>query len=141
MRTYNRPFAPTRTSADWLSRDAAAVDRFLGDPLCGTPLTAQSWVDFLAGKRALGERRHLERIPRRLPILLIAGARDPVGENGAGVRRLLAAYAAAGLERVSMKLYAEARHELVNEINRDAVTADVIGWLEATLAETVQDLA
>src|SRR4029453_10183049 len=92
--------------------------------------TAQSWVDFLAGKTVLGQRRNLERIPKHLPILLISGARDPVGENGRGVRRLLESDRAAGLTRVDMKLYEDARHELVNEINRDEVTADVLEWLD-----------
>lgn len=128
--SYNRQFAPTRTSSDWLSRDPAEIDRSLADPLCGTPLSARSWVDFLAGRAKLGTRVHLQRIPKRLPILLIAGTRDPVGENGRGVRRLLAAYQAAGLECVSMKLYDGARHELVNETVREAVTADVIAWLD-----------
>jgi len=130
MGTYNRQFAPTRTSSDWLSRDPVEVDRFEADLLCGTTPTAQSCVDFLAGKTVLGQRRHLERIPKHLPILLISGARDPVGENGRGVRRLLETYRAAGLTRVDMKLYEDARHELVNEINRDEVTADVLEWLD-----------
>ena len=133
MATYTRQFAPSRTSSDWLSRDPVEVDRFKADPLCGTPLSAQSWADFLAGKAKLGRREHLQRIPKQLPILLLAGTRDPVGENGRGVRRLLAAYQAAGLERVSMKLYEGARHELVNEIIRDAVTGDVIAWLDETI--------
>ena len=131
---YNRQFAPTRTRSDWLSRDPVEVDRFVADALCGAPLSAQSWADFLAGKSVLGTREHLARIPKRLPILLISGARDPVGENSYGSRRLLLAYQAAGLERVSMTLYESARHELVNETNRDAVTADVIAWLGEALA-------
>ena len=134
MGTYNRQFAPNRTRADWLSRDAAEVDRFIADELCGTPLTAQSWVDFLEGKAVLGRADLLGRIPRELPIRLIAGARDPVGENGKGVRRLLATYEAAGLRRVSMKLYEGARHELVNEINREEVSAELIAWLEEVVA-------
>jgi len=131
---YNRQFAPTRTASDWLSRDAVEVDRFKQDVLCGMPLSARSWVDFLAGKAELGKRTHLERIPKRLPILLISGSRDPVGSRGRGVKRLLAVYQASGLEHVSVKLYEDARHELVNETNRDAVTADVIGWLDRTIA-------
>src|SRR5882672_6617022 len=131
---YNRQFAPIRTTADWLSRDAAEVDRFIADELCGTPLSAQSWVDFLASKAMLGTHEHLRRIPRELPVLLISGTRDPVGENGRGVRRLLATYQAAGLTRVTMKLYDDARHELVNEINREVVTADLITWLDEVTA-------
>jgi alpha-beta hydrolase superfamily lysophospholipase len=135
MGTYNRQFAPNRTPSDWLSRDPAEVDRFREDPLCGAPLSAQSWIDFLSGKTRLGRRDHLERVPRRLPILLIAGMRDPVGENGRGVRRLLTMYQAAGLECVRMKLYEGARHELANETIREEVTSDVIAWLDETVRQ------
>jgi alpha-beta hydrolase superfamily lysophospholipase len=131
---YNRRFAPIRTPSDWLSRDVAEVDRFVSDPLCGAALSARSWVDFLAGKTVLGTRAHLQGIPKELPILLIAGTDDPVGGYGKGVRRLFEIYQAAGLTRVAMKLYEGARHELVNEINRDAVTADVIDWLDEAIA-------
>jgi len=72
-RPPNGQFAPRRTPSDWLSRDPAEIDRFEADPLCGTPLSAQSWVDFLAGKTVLGTREHLRSVPKRLAILLIAG--------------------------------------------------------------------
>ena len=98
---YNLQFAPTRTSSDWLSRDPVEVDRFVGDELCGALLSAQSWVDFLAGKTVLGTRAHLQRIPKELPILLLAGTRDPVGDYGRGVRRLFEIYQAAGLARAA----------------------------------------
>jgi alpha-beta hydrolase superfamily lysophospholipase len=133
MGSYNRQFAPNRTPNDWLSRDPAEVDRFGQDLLCGTPLTAQSWLDFLCGRKVLGRREHLQRIPKQLPILLVAGARDPVGKNGRGVQRLRQIWQGAGLANVTLKLYGDARHELVNEINQDVVTADVISWLDQTL--------
>ena len=133
---YNRQFGPTRTASDWLSRDPVEVDRFVADELCGAPLSARSWVDFLAGKTVLGTRAHLQGIPKELPILLIAGTRDPVGDYGKGVRRLRETYQSAGLARVDMKLYEDARHELVNEVNRDAVTSDVIAWLDAAIVSS-----
>jgi len=134
MGKYNGQFAPCRTTADWLSRDSFEVDRFIADKLCGVPLTTQSWLDFLHGKRALGRRDLLARIPQALPIRLIAGTRDPVGENGDGVRRLQELYQSAGLHCVSMKLYEGARHEVVNETNRDQVTADIVAWFQEVLA-------
>ena len=128
--TYNRPFAPNRTEVDWLSRDATEVDAYVADPLCGFPLTTQAWLDFLEGKSTLGDAQHLRRIPKALPVRLIAGDKDPVGEQGAGVRRLFDIYRDAGLTHVSVQLYPNARHELVNETNRDEVTADLIAWFE-----------
>jgi alpha-beta hydrolase superfamily lysophospholipase len=131
--TYNRPFAPTRTEVDWLSRDTAEVDAYVADPRCGFALTMQAWVDFLEGKSTLGDAQHLGRIPKALPVRLIAGDKDPVGEQGAGVRRLFDIYNDAGLTHVSVQLYPNARHELVNETNRDEVTADLVAWFELTL--------
>ncbi|MBA2353111.1 MAG: alpha/beta hydrolase, partial [Acidobacteria bacterium] len=117
---------------DWLTRDAAEVDAYIADPLCNTPLTTQAWVDLLDGKATLGSASLLQRMPKALPIHLIAGSCDPVGENGRGLQRLLTSLQAASLTRVSMRLYPGARHELLNEINRDEVMADLIGWLEQT---------
>jgi alpha-beta hydrolase superfamily lysophospholipase len=129
MGTYNRRFAPNRTKCDWLSRDEREVDAYVADPLCGFTLTAQSWIDFLAARSLLGDRKHLQRIPRALPVHVIAGTRDPVGEESRGVLRLLRVYEEAGLARVSHRFYDDARHELVNETNRDVVTRDLIAWL------------
>lgn len=130
FRQYNARFAPTRTEVDWLSRDPAEVDAYVADPWCGAPLTAQAWRDFLVGKSTLGDQALLRRIPPALPVHLIAGDRDPVGAQGAGVRRLLDVYRQAGLTRLSMQLYADARHELVNERNRDEVIRDVVAWMD-----------
>ena len=87
--TYNRAFAPNRTRFDWLSRDTAEVDAYVRDPLCGFPLTTQSWLDFLEGKSALGSAEHLRQIPKDLPVHIIAGTRNPVGDDTRGVERLL----------------------------------------------------
>jgi alpha-beta hydrolase superfamily lysophospholipase len=128
---YNLQFYPTRTSNDWLSRDPVAVDAFEGDPLCGLPLRVQSWIEFLSGVLAIEDRAGRARIPKDLPIYLFAGSRDPVGNNGKGPTKLAAAYERVGLRRVSCKLYPDARHEMLNETNRDEVTADLIAWLDA----------
>jgi alpha-beta hydrolase superfamily lysophospholipase len=133
---YNRQFAPTRTGADWLSRDPAEVAAYVRDPLCNFAITAQAWMDFLDGKAAVAGPAEIARIPKALPLFLVAGTRDPVGENGKGVERLLRSYAAAGLTRVSHRLYDGARHELVNETNREEVTRDVIVWIDRVLAGT-----
>jgi alpha-beta hydrolase superfamily lysophospholipase len=128
---YNRRFAPARTDFDWLSGDAAEVDKYIADPLCGFPLTSQAWVEFLDGRTLLGTDAHLQRIPKTLPIHLIAGTRDPVGEMSAGVQRLISVWTRAGFTRVTHRFYPGARHELVNEVNRDEVTRDLIAWIDS----------
>jgi alpha-beta hydrolase superfamily lysophospholipase len=133
---YNRRFAPNRTEFDWLSRDTAEVDKYREDPLCGFALTAQAWVDFLEGKAMLGSASHLQQVPKRLPVHVIAGTHDPVGEEVKGVERLLRAYASAGLAQVTHRFHDGARHELLNETNRDEVTRDLIVWVDQVLLAT-----
>ena len=127
-KTFNRRFEPRKTNFDWLSRDTSEVRNYVDDPLCGFPLSSQSWFDFLHGKSDLGSEEQAGRIPRALPIHLIAGTHDPVGKDGKGVRNLIEVYRKAGLT-VSSQFYDEARHELVNETNREHVTAELIEWL------------
>jgi alpha-beta hydrolase superfamily lysophospholipase len=127
---FNKQFAPVRTPGDWLSRDGAEVDKYFADPLCGFRATVQLWIDLLDALPDITAPARQARIPKRLPIYVISGARDAVSENTKGVRQLLAAYRAAGLERVSHRFYADCRHELFNELNRDEVTRDLVGWMD-----------
>ena len=69
------------------------------------------------------------RIPKSLPVLVIQGELDPVGENLVGTRRLVARYQALGMSRIETRYYTGARHELLNETNRDEVQRDVLAWL------------
>ena len=131
--TYNRQFAPTRTPHDWLSRDTHEVDKYAADPMCQFQLTGQAWIDFLDGKRHLGTPGQVSLIRKDLPVYLWSGARDAVGESSKGVTRLFEAYRAADMMRVAMQLYPEARHEMVNETNRDAATADLVAWIDSAL--------
>lgn len=114
---FNKTFAPNRTSHDWLSRDPQQVDRYLKDPLCGFPCTVGLWSDFIGGM--LGINPAVWR--KDLPLHLLAGAQDPVGEMGVGFSRHVANLRAAGLNVVSDRLFPGARHELVNETNADEV--------------------
>jgi alpha-beta hydrolase superfamily lysophospholipase len=130
---YNIAFRPTRTDSDWLSRDADEVDRFLADPRTGFHFTNQAWVDFIGGREHVAHTGFDALDPKDLPILLIAGDKDPVGRKGKGVRMLADQLRGAGLGDVEVRLYPGARHELVNETNRDEVHADVLEFLERTL--------
>ena len=128
---YNKPFEPARTEFDWLSRDPDEVDAYVADPLCGFDATNQLWIDLLSGLRVVSSQTQLSRIPPDLPIYIFSGDKDPVGEQGDGVRRLLETLEEAGLRDLTFKLYPDARHEMLNETNRDEVTRDLLEWLEA----------
>jgi alpha-beta hydrolase superfamily lysophospholipase len=130
---FNRPFRPNRTDFDWLSRDPHEVDLYIEDPLCGFMVTTQFWVDMLRGLQRIEDPAAQARIPKALPIYLLAGALDPVSDAAKGLHKLLAAYRAAGLSNLSHRFYPGARHELLNETNRDEVTADLLAWLDRAL--------
>jgi alpha-beta hydrolase superfamily lysophospholipase len=126
----NKPFRPARTPYDWLSRDAAEVDKYVADPLCGFPLSNQLAADLVGGLGDLASPHLAARIPKTLPIYVFSGARDPVG---AKLQGLLDVYKAAGLD-VTAKIYPDARHETLNETNRDEVTRDLLAWLGRALS-------
>ncbi len=130
---FNKPFEPARTPFDWLSRDAGEVDKYIADPLCGFDASVQLWIDVLDALGGLATPARLARIPKGLPIYVIAGSRDPVSANTKGLEQLLTAYRAAGLGRVTHRFYAEARHEPFNEINREEVTRDLLAWLDGAI--------
>ncbi|HLW92678.1 MAG TPA: alpha/beta hydrolase [Roseiarcus sp.] len=126
---FNKPFQPARTAFDWLSRDPAEVDKYIADPLCGFPFSVQLAIDLLDSLKVSTGPTTIARIPKSLRLYIFSGERDPVGPNLQG---LIDAYRAAGLA-VTAKIYPDARHETLNEINRDEVTRDLIAWLN-TLA-------
>jgi alpha-beta hydrolase superfamily lysophospholipase len=127
---FNKPFEPARTPFDWLSRDTAEVDKYVGDPLCGFDSQVQLFIDILEGLLEISKPARLARIPKTLPIYIFRGSRDPVGGN---IGQLLTAFRTAGLRAVTYKEYPDARHETLNEINRDEVTQDLIAWLNAVI--------
>ncbi|MGA4321938.1 lysophospholipase [Ectopseudomonas hydrolytica] len=130
--SFNKAFKPNRTAFDWLSRDAAEVDKYVTDPLCGFVCTTQLWCDLLDGLQHITPPGNLAQIDADLPLLVIGGSRDPVSD-GKRLADLAGALREAGVRDVQLKIYPEARHELLNESNRDEVTAQLIDWLQQTL--------
>ncbi len=130
---FNKKFAPSRTAFDWLSRDPAEVDKYIADPLCEFQATVQLWIDLLDGWEAVSTAAHRKRVPKDLPIYVIAGGRDPVSGNTRQLEAWLEDYRRDGFTKLEHKFYPEARHELFNEINRDEVTRELIDWLNRTI--------
>lgn len=128
---YNRQFRPNRTSADWISRDEAVVDSYLADPFCTFKPTAGLFRDMMEGLQYISDRKNLAMMDPGTPVYLFSGDNDPVGSNGKGVEKVYGYFKAAGTTDLTMKLYPGGRHEMLNEINRDEVCADVLAWLEA----------
>ena len=132
FKDFNQPFTG-QPGFQWLSRDTEEVAKYEADPLAGFAFNNELVRDIFFGFAAMRDPAREARIPKDLPVLVIQGALDPVGENLKGTQALLDRYAALGLTRVQHHFYPEARHEVLNETNRDEVTRDVLEWLGSTV--------
>lgn len=130
---YNRQFRPNRTAADWISRDEAVVDAYMADPLCTFFPTVGMNRDMMEGLQFIADRENLARMDPNTPIYFFSGDHDPVGGNGKGVEKVAGWFRQAGVRDVTVRLYPDGRHEMLNELNRQAVYADVLSWLESHL--------
>ena len=132
----NRDFEPARTPVDWLSRDAAEVDKYIADPLCGFVCSFGLYRDLLSGFASVyGGASAFSGLPKTLPILIVAGAEDPLGGALGFVPMLDGKFKTAELLDVDSRLYPGARHEVLNETNRDEAMADIRDWLELKLGK------
>ena len=127
--SYNRKIEHRRTTHDWLTRDNKIVDAYVDDPLCGFTITAGLAKDMMTGLLYIQEPEHLNKMRKDLPVFFIAGADDPVGNYGEGVRQTAQAFVKAGMENVSMRIYPLCRHEVLNELNREEVYDNILDWL------------
>ena len=128
--SYNKQFAPNRTTADWICRDEAVVDAYLKDPFCTFEPTAGLVRDMMGGLQYISSEKALSQMDPSTPVYLFSGDRDPVGGNGEGVKKVYGFFKDHGTADLTMKLYPGGRHEMHNEINKGEVYADVLAWLE-----------
>ncbi|MCM1058111.1 MAG: lysophospholipase [Firmicutes bacterium] len=133
--SYNKRIDNPATSFDWLSRDGERVAKYIADPLCGFVFTANGFLTLFELISRVNSRENLERVPAKLPVLVISGDADPVGEYGRGVQKAYESLKAVGVENISLKLYEGGRHELLNETNRAEVMQDVFRWIEETVLD------
>lgn len=127
LSAFNAPFE-NRTGFEWLSRDEDEVDKYVADEACGW---AAPMPGDLTSLLSAADPEAVQGIRPDLPILLVSGEHDPVGgQGGQGVNVTAGRYRAAGLADVVVTLYPQARHEILNEVNRDEVTSDIIGFLD-----------
>ncbi len=132
--SFNKTIANPRTACDWLSRDPAEVDAYVADPLCGFRCSNQLWWDVMTGLAEICTPAQIARMPKGLPVYVMGGEEDPVNNKLAGIRKLRRAFDEAGMRSVTVRLYQGARHELLNETNREEVTRDLLEWLNQQFA-------
>jgi alpha-beta hydrolase superfamily lysophospholipase len=132
---YNRPFRPSRTDYDWLSRDPDAVDRYVADPLCGWPPSVAMWRDVLAGVERVQAEDAFGAIPRAAPLHLLAGSDDPATASGQSIVGLDLKLRDLGFTDVSRVILGGARHDTLNDLGRDDALRMLVRWIERVAAE------
>lgn len=132
--SYNKRVEHPRTAYDWLSRDKRQVDAYIADPNCGFTASSGLLRDMLGGIAANQKKENLVRMKKELPVLLISGGDDPVGGYGEGVERTAEEFQKAGMKKVDVRLIPLARHELLNEMNKEDVYKFVSEWVDIIVA-------
>ncbi len=128
--SYNNKFKPPKTENDWLSKDEGNITAYNADPLCGFSFTNNGYnILFNIIKQACSKKT-IEAVPKDLPVYFVAGADDPVGDYGKGVKKAAEKFEEADIADVSVKLYDGARHEILNDFCKDEVCADVLEFIE-----------
>lgn len=133
--TYNQKFKPNRTTADWLCADAGELDRYLADPLVRRDISAGLFRDLLGSMKRTGSAYEYDGWDTGLPVLLISGQDDPVGDGGRGVQALYRRMKKAGMENVTLKLFPGARHDLFHEEKNGAESARklIADWIKVSV--------
>ncbi|MDR0494610.1 MAG: lysophospholipase [Treponema sp.] len=126
---YNRPFRPNRTAFDWISRDEAEVDAYNSDPCSGNLCSTGFYRDLVRGLCQIHEPEAMARIRQDLPVYIFCGGADPVGEMGASPTALVNAYYSLGMKDLEFVLYPGARHETLNDTNRNEVMENLLSWI------------
>ena len=134
FRAWGRQVPDHRTPFDWLSRDADEVDKYIADPLCGWDASVSLWHDLFGFIFAGADDRNFANVDRDLPIQLVGGEHDPGTGGGKAVTDLARRMTAMGFSNLSSKVYAQTRHESLNEINRDLITLDFLDWADRITA-------
>ena len=130
---YNRKFAPNRTPYDWVTLSRATVDAYVADPMCGENPSIGLFREMLDGMAFMGRPENIRKMDADLPVIFLSGAMDPVGDCGKGVKKACQLFRQNGMKQVSIKLYPQLRHEILNEDCREDIFRDILGWLTEQL--------
>ncbi|MCM1306652.1 MAG: alpha/beta hydrolase [Bacteroides sp.] len=131
--SYNKPFKNEGLQYAWLSRDKAQVQKYIDDEECGWVMSTAFFKWFFAGLKTSYDKKNLAQIDLDKPIAIFSGDKDPVGGNGKLVRKLYDQYKKLGVKNLSIKLYPDARHEILNEINNAEVYADILSAITSMI--------
>lgn len=132
--SYNKRFAPVKTQYDWLSRNEENVEKYKNDKACTFLFTLNGYKTLFSTILFIEKKMNILKLPAKLPVLLLAGEDDPVGDYGKAVRQVYMIYKQRGIKDLSIKLYPKDRHEVLNEIDRKEVFAYLYQWIDKRIS-------
>lgn len=131
--TYNKRFAPNKTKFDWLCSDEESLAEYAKDPKIGGPMSAGLFREMLYGMEYTRKSSNVKKMRKSMPILIMSGEDDSVGDCGKGVRKVYKSFKKAGMVDVKIKLYPSLRHDLLHEVNRKEIFRDILNWMNSAL--------
>ncbi|RLL46601.1 alpha/beta hydrolase [Oceanobacillus piezotolerans] len=132
---YNKRINNPKKTHDWLTRDENVVQKFITDPLCGFTPSASYFHDLLTGIQLMQDNQRNSMIRTDLPMLFVSGTEDPVGNYGKGVWKTMNLYHQLGIDDIMVYFYEEARHEVLNEVNKEEVFDSIYQWIISKLKQ------
>lgn len=117
----------------WISRNQDNVKAYVADPLCSFMFTLNGFYNLFDGISKTNRQEKSGAFNKELPMFFVAGEEDLVGNCGKGVKNVYHRYEAQGAKDVSIKLYPKDRHEILNEIDKDQVFADILCWIKSKM--------
>lgn len=130
MPEQNKGFKDKDVPHAWLTKDKEIRKAYYEDPLCGGKSSLAYYYGFMKLLSDSSSKKNLAKIRKDLPIGIFSGAEDPAGQKGKMPTLLYKRYQKAGLSNVSLKLYENDRHEILNETDRDVVYNDLLKFIE-----------
>jgi alpha-beta hydrolase superfamily lysophospholipase len=130
---YNKKIKDSTATFAWLSVNAENVKNYEDDPLCGQPFSINGFQTLLELPYRILKPKNLANMPPRLPILIVSGTEDPVGDYGRGPKKTRQSLRKAGVHDVEVNLYPWGRHEILMEAEKMEVYTDIINWLTEKL--------
>lgn len=117
----------------WLTKDAEIVTKYYNEPRCCFKFTLNGYRGLMEAVLYDNQMENVQKVPKKLPLFLVSGKDDPVGDCGVGVKKVYDMYKEAGLLDITYCLYENDRHEILNETDRDKVYADILSWMRVRI--------
>ena len=128
--SYNDRFKSEKHHCAWLSKDEKVWEFCANHKYCNFIFTVNGYKTLFDVLTYIQKKGNIKKIPKKLPIFMVAGTDDPVGDYGSGVQKIYETYKQTGIEDIRLKLYEKDRHEILNELDKDVVYNDIYKWLE-----------